>query len=178
MDGGLPRARSNARGSKELPDLQFLWDMGLHSDLGRRNLWTNLTIFQPWKYGQLSWNVEYTSEFGDWWNKLAENEQEDMIAIGELLIEHGPSLAFPYSSAVSGSRHGQMREPPLQSCGRPLRISYASDRRRLAILLVGETRPVTRGSTGDTSRSRTSSMTSTWQRSESKGRSNGWTECP
>ena len=60
-----------------------------------------------------------------------------MIAIGELLIEHGPSLPFPCSSAVSGSRHGQMREPRLQSCGRPLRISYASDPRRLAILLVG-----------------------------------------
>ena len=43
----------------------------------------------------MSWDVEYTNEFGDWWNELAENEQEDVIAVGELLIEHGPSLPFP-----------------------------------------------------------------------------------
>ena len=43
----------------------------------------------------MSWDVECTNEFGDWWNELAENEQEDVIAVGELLIEHGPSLPFP-----------------------------------------------------------------------------------
>ena len=85
----------------------------------------------------MSWNVEYTNEFGDWWTELAESEQEDVTAVGELLMEHGPSLPFPYSSAVVGSRHGQMRELRVQSDGRPLRVFYAFDPRRSAILLIG-----------------------------------------
>jgi len=26
----------------------------------------------------VSWNVEYTNEFGDWWRLLTEREQEDI----------------------------------------------------------------------------------------------------
>ena len=85
----------------------------------------------------MSWDVEYTNEFGDWWTELAESEQEDVAAVGELLMEYGPELPFPYSSAVVGSRHGQMRELQVQSGGRPIRVFYAFDPRRSAILLIG-----------------------------------------
>ena len=54
----------------------------------------------------MSRTVEYTNEFGDWWAELAESEQEDVTAVGELLMEYGPELPFSYSSAVVGSRHG------------------------------------------------------------------------
>ena len=67
----------------------------------------------------MSWSVEYTNEFGDWWTGLAEGEQEDVAAVGELLLERGPGLPFPYSSAVEGSRHSRMRELRVQSGGRP-----------------------------------------------------------
>ena len=60
-----------------------------------------------------------------------------MIAVGELLIEHGPSLPFPCSAAVLASRHGQMRELRVQTGGRPSRVSCAFDPRRSATLLIG-----------------------------------------
>lgn len=47
------------------------------------------------------------------------------------------NLKFPRSSDVKGSRHAHMRELRVQSGGRPLRILYAFDPRRVAILLLG-----------------------------------------
>ncbi len=85
----------------------------------------------------ISWNVEYTDEFGEWWNGLSDDQQEDFAAIVQLLIEQGPHLPFPYSSGIKGSKHAQMRELRVQSGGRPLRGLYAFDPRRTAILLVG-----------------------------------------
>lgn len=49
----------------------------------------------------------------------------------------GPSLRFPHSSGVKGSRHGHMRELRTQFGGKPLRSLYAFDPRRRAILLIG-----------------------------------------
>lgn len=49
----------------------------------------------------------------------------------------GPRLPFPYSSWIEGSRHSHMRELRVQSSGRPLRVFYAFDPRRVAILLTG-----------------------------------------
>lgn len=85
----------------------------------------------------MAWEVEYTDEFGEWWDELTEEEQGDAAAyIGEL-ERRGPMLPFPYSSGVKGSKHGAMRELRVQSAGRPIRIFYAFDPRRLAILLIG-----------------------------------------
>ncbi|QJE74233.1 addiction module toxin RelE [Aerophototrophica crusticola] len=81
--------------------------------------------------------VEYTDEFGDWWVGLSPVQQEDVAASVGLLEEMGPRLPFPHSSGVNGSRHPHMRELRVQSGGRPLRIFYAFDPRRQAILLLG-----------------------------------------
>ena len=85
----------------------------------------------------MSWNVEYTDEFGDWWATLTEAQQEDINTVAEVLIERGPDLPFPYSSGIEGSRHDHMRELRVQSGGKPLRIFYAFDPLRSAILLIG-----------------------------------------
>lgn len=82
-------------------------------------------------------NVEYTDEFGEWWNGLTEAQQEDCAAVVILLVEHGPQLPFPYSSGIASSKHDHMRELRLQSGGKPLRGFYALDPRRTAILLIG-----------------------------------------
>ena len=58
----------------------------------------------------MSWNVEYTDEFEEWWNGLTEDQQEDFTAVVTLLMEHGPQLPHPYSSGIKGSKHGHMRE--------------------------------------------------------------------
>ena len=49
----------------------------------------------------------------------------------------GHSYRFLYSSGVESSRHSHMRELRIQSGGRPIRVFYAFDPRRSAILLVG-----------------------------------------
>ena len=68
---------------------------------------------------------------------LAQAQQEDISAAAEVLIERGPDLPFPYSSGIAGSRHDHMRELRVQSGGKPLRIFYAFDPLRAAILLIG-----------------------------------------
>jgi hypothetical protein len=85
----------------------------------------------------LSWYVEFTDEFGEWWNSLSEAEQDDIDAVVGLLESKGPSLPFPYSSGISGSKHGHMRELRIQHGGEPYRVLYAFDPRRCAILLIG-----------------------------------------
>ncbi|HUD51563.1 type II toxin-antitoxin system RelE/ParE family toxin [Parvibaculum sp.] len=81
--------------------------------------------------------VEYTDEFGTWWTGLDDREQEDVAAVVTLLEERGVTLGFPFSSGVERSRHGHMRELRIQSGGRPIRVFYAFDPRRSAILLIG-----------------------------------------
>jgi hypothetical protein len=85
----------------------------------------------------MTWNVENTDEFTEWWNELTDAQQEDITATAELLMEHGPNLPFPHSSSIENSRHGHMRELRVQSGGHPIRIFYAFDPRRSAILLIG-----------------------------------------
>ncbi len=83
------------------------------------------------------WDVEYTDEFGEWWNGLSEDEQESLDASVRLLEDRGPNLGFPHSSGINGSKHSHMRELRTQHDGRPYRTLYAFDPRRSAILLIG-----------------------------------------
>jgi hypothetical protein len=85
----------------------------------------------------MEWDVEYTDEFGIWWETLSEREQIAVAVTVGLLERMGPGLPFPHSSAVHGSRHGNMRELRTQCDGCPLRTLYAFDPRRVAILLIG-----------------------------------------
>lgn len=85
----------------------------------------------------MEWNVEYTDEFEAWWHDLAEACQEDVSAHVNLLMEKGPQLPFPFCSGINGSRHEHMRELRIQSDGKPIRVFYAFDPRRSAILLIG-----------------------------------------
>jgi len=85
----------------------------------------------------MEWEVEYTDEFGEWWDSLSESEQEDVAAVVELLEQKGPQLPFPHSSGISNSKHSHMRELRIQHAGRPYRSLYAFDSLRMAILLIG-----------------------------------------
>ncbi|MCY3875203.1 MAG: type II toxin-antitoxin system RelE/ParE family toxin [Rhodobacteraceae bacterium] len=85
----------------------------------------------------MAWSVEYTNEFEDWWETLAVSKQEDVTASVELLEQYGPGLPFPQCSGIKDSRHDHMRELRVQSGGKPIRVFYAFDPRRTAILLIG-----------------------------------------
>lgn len=83
------------------------------------------------------WEIEFTDEFGTWWNTLSDEEQESVRASVKLLGELGPTLRFPHTSGINGSRHDHMRELRVQHAGRPYRLLFAFDPRRCAILLLG-----------------------------------------
>jgi hypothetical protein len=85
----------------------------------------------------MSWEVEFTDEFGQWWMSLSEDQQDDVAYSVSLLAELGPSLGFPHSSKVTSSRQSGMRELRTQSGGKPLRTLYIFDPFRTAILLIG-----------------------------------------
>jgi len=83
------------------------------------------------------WEVEYTDEFGAWWDQLDADEQESIAASVELLRQLGPNLPRPHADTLKGSRHSNMKELRTQHEGRPLRTLFAFDPRRCAILLIG-----------------------------------------
>jgi hypothetical protein len=81
------------------------------------------------------WQVDYTDEFGSWWDALSADEQERVTAAVELLERYGPALGRPIVDTLEGSRHANMKE--LRPRGGHLRVLFAFDPRRTAILLCG-----------------------------------------
>jgi len=85
----------------------------------------------------MTYEVEYTDEFEQWYETLDEKTQDSIDIAVQLLEEKGPNLPFPRSSGINGSRHKHMRELRVQHQGKRYRILYAFDPRRTAMLLLG-----------------------------------------
>jgi len=83
------------------------------------------------------WNVEFTDQFEAWWNSLSEDEQVEISAKVELLQEHGPTLPRPHADVIVSSRHSNMKELRGKVEERQLRVLYAFDPVRTALLLIG-----------------------------------------
>ena len=77
-----------------------------------------------------------TEEFENWFLRLEGPDGQAVARVVGLLEVKGVGLGFPYSSAIKGSDH-PLRELRIQSGGRPLRVFYAFDPRRQAVLLLG-----------------------------------------
>ena len=82
------------------------------------------------------WEVEYTDGFGEWWEGLTAEQQEALDDRVTLLAEVGPSLRRPVVGEITSSRHANMKELRVSSGG-ALRVLFAFDPRRHAILLLG-----------------------------------------
>jgi hypothetical protein len=80
--------------------------------------------------------VLYTDEFGTWFETLEEDQQDAVIARVELLETEGPSLGRPTVDTIVGARHPNMKELRV-SKGGAIRILFAFDPRRQAVLLIG-----------------------------------------
>jgi hypothetical protein len=85
----------------------------------------------------MAWEVEFTDEFGGWWDGLTAAEQNSIATGIYVLEEFGPTLTRPQADTVRGSRHPNMRELRIQHQGRPYRVLYAFDPRRVGVLLIG-----------------------------------------
>jgi hypothetical protein len=85
----------------------------------------------------MAWAVEYTPEFEAWWDTLSEEQQAEVNTKVELLEEHGPTLARPHADVITTSRHSNMKELRGKVGARRLRVLFAFDPRRTALLLIG-----------------------------------------
>jgi hypothetical protein len=82
------------------------------------------------------WVVEFTNEFEAWWEGLDVEQQAALGVRIDLLESRGPDLGRPAVDRISGSRHHNMKELRASEGG-ALRVLFAFDPRRQAILLLG-----------------------------------------
>jgi hypothetical protein len=77
-----------------------------------------------------------TDEFAGWYSGLDDLAAEDITAAVDYMAGVGVTLGYPRSSAIAGASFA-LRELRIQSSGRPLRVFYAFDPKRKAVLLIG-----------------------------------------
>jgi len=86
----------------------------------------------------LTWETEPTSEFDEWFDGLEQDDQEQVIAAQMYLEGAGPMARMPMSYPIQQPNSCGMKELRPGSSGRSeMRILYAFDHRRQAILLLG-----------------------------------------
>lgn len=77
-----------------------------------------------------------SNEFESWFVGIEEGDQDAVLRVVDLLEMRGVHLGFPYSSQIKGASIA-LRELRVQSEGKPLRVFYAFDPARQAVLLIG-----------------------------------------
>ena len=85
----------------------------------------------------MAWEIEFTHVFGIWWETLTESEQESVTFGVDLLAQLGPALSRPYADTLKGCAYPNLKELRVQHEGRPYRVLYAFDPRRVGLLLIG-----------------------------------------
>lgn len=85
----------------------------------------------------MAWEVEVTDQFVEWYNSLNGASIDAMERAVALLEAAGPALGRPHADKVRLSRYPNMKELRVQTGGSPLRVFFAFDPRRVAILLIG-----------------------------------------
>ncbi|AFT70854.1 Toxin-antitoxin system, toxin component, RelE family [Alloalcanivorax dieselolei B5] len=81
------------------------------------------------------WKVQTTDLFDQWFKGRDDSDRVNIIAAMLVLEQKGPYLLRPYADTVKGSVHANMKELRIQSKGRPIRVFFAFDPRRTAVLL-------------------------------------------
>lgn len=81
-------------------------------------------------------DIVATDEFGEWYDSLDDSTAEDVTAAVDYLGIVGVTLGSPRSSDIKGASF-PLRELRVQSSGRPIRVFYAFDPRRNAVLIIG-----------------------------------------
>ena len=92
-------------------------------------------LVPSWHY-RLVIEVVGTDEFEDWFLGFSDTDGEAVVRVVGLLEAKGTALGFPYTSSIAASSF-PLRELRIQSGGRPLRVLYAFDPKRQAVLLIG-----------------------------------------
>ena len=82
------------------------------------------------------WMVATTDDFDAWFASLDQEGQAEVMAKVELLKLLGPRLARPHADTLNGTRHANMKELRADTSDKVMRIAFAFDPNRAAILLV------------------------------------------
>jgi hypothetical protein len=83
------------------------------------------------------WAVATTDVFDGWFVNLGGKGQAEVIAKVEMLKLLGPHLGRPHADTLKGSKHANLKELRADTKEQVLRIAFAFDPERAAILLVG-----------------------------------------
>jgi hypothetical protein len=81
----------------------------------------------------MAWDVDSTEDYDSWFAGTTDEEQERIVAAMRLIRQDGPALGRPFVDRIEMSRHANMKELRV----RYIRILFAFDPRRQAILLLG-----------------------------------------
>lgn len=81
------------------------------------------------------WDIEVTDRFAAWYRSIEGDDLESVTAAVNRLEEKGHVLPRPFADTIKSSRHANMKE--LRPMGGNIRILFAFDPRRSAILLLG-----------------------------------------
>src|SRR5205809_3045255 len=82
------------------------------------------------------WHVGTTEVLDEWFAELDEDGQAELIAKVELLKLLGPKLSRPHADTLNGSKHANMKELRADTADKVMRVAFAFDPQRTAILLV------------------------------------------
>lgn len=83
------------------------------------------------------WKVLATQEFGKWYADLPTDAKEEVIGKLDLLGQFGPNLGRPHADTLNGSKHANMKELRAGTSDLVMRIAFAFDPERNAIILLG-----------------------------------------
>lgn len=84
------------------------------------------------------WDVEGTDEFEQWFRDVLDARERAAVGrVIELLTELGPQLGRPHVDTLAGTRLANLKELRAHTRVAELRVLFAFDPRRTAILLLG-----------------------------------------
>jgi hypothetical protein len=79
-----------------------------------------------------------TEVYEQWFLNLTDAEQEDILAMVNVLEIEGPRLSRPYADTLKGTKKiKNLKELCIQHAGEPYRVFYAFDPKQRGILLCG-----------------------------------------
>jgi hypothetical protein len=85
----------------------------------------------------MGWEIEASDEFRTWYDGLDEDEIESINVSVDLLVESGPILGRPHVDTLTGCKIPNLKELRVQHEGRPIRILFVFDPRRVGYLILG-----------------------------------------
>jgi hypothetical protein len=84
----------------------------------------------------LVWKIVTTEEYDRWLDGLSHDTVSEIIAVVSLLRLYGPRLSRPHADTLKGSRFPNMKELRVRTAAAQIRIAFAFDPDRQAVLLV------------------------------------------